>query len=439
MPLTVRLSKPPPRERRLLFDQWHSVRYPPAYVPRDDLAVTDEMLDWTGDHLHTNMRDLFVWLREQGYFVETLGGPYTSFDATHYAALLLVDAEAEYSPEEARKLRRDVLDHGLSLVVLADWYNLDVLRAVRFFNDNTQTWWTPITGGANVPALNELLGPFGVAFGDAVVRGEMTVGSSSVQLASASALALPRRRVAGARALAQDEGARLTCRAYCPFRGAGQARRTRPRARAPPGRARGSRRFGDSDFVDSVSLQQGVAPCWWLLHAMLDFACEAKRDRTLFPDALRLASALHEPEPLPARPNPQSSALRRWAHLPSEPTAGIIASAELQRIETVATEELSITPSPGVVRSIVSDARRSLAAPQTISGTIFACAVVASLLYIFLRMRGHRRATLRRLAHRSPVPASGWPPNSVHRRVRYGVNVTENGRDVEPGDRLHAV
>ena len=46
-------------------DQAHSVRYPPAYVPRDNLAVTDELLDWTGDHLHTNMREMFIWLREQ--------------------------------------------------------------------------------------------------------------------------------------------------------------------------------------------------------------------------------------------------------------------------------------------------------------------------------------------------------------------------------------
>ncbi len=46
VPISVRISPPPPRSRRLLFDQSHSLRYPPAYVPRDNLAVTDELLDW---------------------------------------------------------------------------------------------------------------------------------------------------------------------------------------------------------------------------------------------------------------------------------------------------------------------------------------------------------------------------------------------------------
>ena len=50
-------------------------------MPRDNLAVTDELLDWTGDHLHTNMRDAFIWLREQGYYVETLGCALTCFNA----------------------------------------------------------------------------------------------------------------------------------------------------------------------------------------------------------------------------------------------------------------------------------------------------------------------------------------------------------------------
>lgn len=42
---------------------------------------------------------------------------------------------------------------------------------MRFFDDNTRSWWTPATGGANVPALNDLLAPYGLALGDAVVAG----------------------------------------------------------------------------------------------------------------------------------------------------------------------------------------------------------------------------------------------------------------------------
>ncbi|GBG80421.1 hypothetical protein CBR_g30886 [Chara braunii] len=34
-----------------------------------------------------------------------------------------------------------------------------------------KSWWTPATGGANVPALNDLLKPYGIAFGDTVLNG----------------------------------------------------------------------------------------------------------------------------------------------------------------------------------------------------------------------------------------------------------------------------
>lgn len=40
--------------------------------------------------------------RSQKYFVEILGSPLTCFDASQYAALLIVDAEEEYYPEVRR-------------------------------------------------------------------------------------------------------------------------------------------------------------------------------------------------------------------------------------------------------------------------------------------------------------------------------------------------
>lgn len=46
---------------------------------------------------------------------------------------------------------------------------------MRFFDDNTRSWWNPATGGAHVPGLNDLLAPFGLALGDAVVHGTTTL------------------------------------------------------------------------------------------------------------------------------------------------------------------------------------------------------------------------------------------------------------------------
>lgn len=83
---------------------------------------------------------------------------------THTGALLIVDAEEEFFPDEVDKVQRDVNTQGLSLVVFADWYNTDVMTKIKFFDENTRQWWMPSTGGANVPALNDLLRPWNISF-----------------------------------------------------------------------------------------------------------------------------------------------------------------------------------------------------------------------------------------------------------------------------------
>ena len=71
--LAVRVTPPPPRRRRLLWDTWHSLRYPPAYLPRDDLgefppksADGADALDARGDHPHTNYLRAWSALRNAG-------------------------------------------------------------------------------------------------------------------------------------------------------------------------------------------------------------------------------------------------------------------------------------------------------------------------------------------------------------------------------------
>ncbi|XP_052862529.1 membrane-bound transcription factor site-1 protease, partial [Anopheles cruzii] len=169
--IKVRIIPQPPRRKRILWDQYHSLRYPPGYLPRDNLKIKSDPLDWRADHVHTNFKDMYTHLRNAGYYVEVLGAPYTCFNASLYGTLLLVDPEEEYFPEEILKLRRDVLEHELSVIVFADWYNTTVMRKIKFYDENTRQWWMPDTGGANVPALNELLAGFGIALGDRVADG----------------------------------------------------------------------------------------------------------------------------------------------------------------------------------------------------------------------------------------------------------------------------
>ncbi|KAK9806804.1 hypothetical protein WJX72_003461 [[Myrmecia] bisecta] len=184
LPITMQVIPTPPRAKRVLWDQFHSLRYPPAYIPRDSLDVRNDILDWHGDHPHTNYHAMYDALRDAGYSLEVLGSPLACFDAAQYGALLMVDLEEEYYPEEIAKLTADVGQHGLGLIVFGEWYNVDTMVKMRFFDDNTRSWWTPVTGGSNIPAINDLLAPFGIAFGDAILEGQVQPDTESLYYAS---------------------------------------------------------------------------------------------------------------------------------------------------------------------------------------------------------------------------------------------------------------
>ncbi len=52
--------------------------------------------------------------------------------------------------------------------MFADWYNTDVMRKIKFYDENTRQWWMPDTGGANIPALNDLLEPWDISLSNEV-------------------------------------------------------------------------------------------------------------------------------------------------------------------------------------------------------------------------------------------------------------------------------
>lgn len=53
------------------------------------------------------------------------------------------------------------------------------MKKINFFDDNTRQWWTPATGGSNVPALNDLLKEYGIALGDQILAGEFQMGKET--------------------------------------------------------------------------------------------------------------------------------------------------------------------------------------------------------------------------------------------------------------------
>ncbi|CAI2731569.1 unnamed protein product [Schistosoma spindalis] len=188
LPIKANIVPIPHRSKRILFDQFHSIHYPSGFIPQDDLTRSKEPLDWLGDHIHTNFLDLYTHLRRKSYFIEVLTSTFDCFNASNYGTFLIIDPEEEFFPYEAEKLFIDVTEKGLSLIVFADWYNTSVMQSLRFYDTNTRRLWTPDTGGSNLPALNELLRPFNIEFGDSVFSGNYVIGHRTVAYHSGSSL-----------------------------------------------------------------------------------------------------------------------------------------------------------------------------------------------------------------------------------------------------------
>ncbi|XWS17268.1 hypothetical protein CRYUN_Cryun33cG0053100 [Craigia yunnanensis] len=287
--LKLNVVPTPPRSKRVLWDQFHSIKYPPGYIPRDSLDVRNDILDWHGDHLHTNFHIMFNMLRDAGYYVETLGSPLTCFDAGQYGTLLLVDLEDEYFQEEIEKLRDDVINTGLGLAVFAEWYNVDTMVKMRFFDDNTRSWWTPVTGGANIPALNDLLAPFGIAFGDKILNGDFSIDGEQCRYASGTDIVrfprggyvhsfpfLDRSESGATQNVLLNSGMN---KADSPILGLLEVGEGRIAV------------YGDSNCLDSSHM---VTNCYRLLRKILDFTGSNIKDPVLFSESVKQDMPLYE-------------------------------------------------------------------------------------------------------------------------------------------------
>eukprot|EP01018_Ginkgo_biloba_P001924 Gb_20792 [translate_table: standard] len=297
--LKLEVIPTPPRSQRILWDQFHSIRYPPGYIPRDSLDVRNDILDWHADHLHTNFHGMFDMLRDAGYYVEILGSPLTCFEASQYGTLLMVDLEDEYFEEEIEKLQEDVQVHGLGLVVFADWYNVETMVKMKFFDDNTRSWWTPVTGGANIPALNDLLKPFGIAFGDTILNGAFSLGGERSHYASGTDIVkFPEGGFVHSFSF-QDSSDGSTTQNILQASGLAKVESPVLGVLELGGGTGRIAVYGDSNCLDSSHM---VINCYWLLRKILDFTSQNIRDPMIFSPSNRLASPLVRHEtPFPAR------------------------------------------------------------------------------------------------------------------------------------------
>jgi len=190
LPVRIPIIPKPPRHRRILWDQFHNLKYPTGFFPKDSLDSGDPF-DWNGDHIHTNFKGLYNRLKQLGYYVEVISTPLTCFDPQNYGTLLIVDPEDEFFPAEIKKIEEDVRNFGLNLVVFADWYNTAVMKKIEFDDDNTNQRWYPGTGGSNIPAINDFLSVFGIYLGDSIYdsgNDPVMINSKSLNYTSGSSI-----------------------------------------------------------------------------------------------------------------------------------------------------------------------------------------------------------------------------------------------------------
>ena len=85
---------------------------------------------------------------------------------------MIVDPEDYFSRGEISKLQKDIEMGGLSIIVVGEWYNEEIMKRNEFFNNNTFEMWTPFMAGSNVPTINALLDKYHIALGEKVVSGD---------------------------------------------------------------------------------------------------------------------------------------------------------------------------------------------------------------------------------------------------------------------------
>lgn len=226
---------------------------------------------------------MYQHLRSNGYYVEVLGQPYTCFDAKQYGTLLIVDPEEEFFAEEIEKLYSDV-QNGLSLIIFAEWYNVTVMRKVKFFDENTRQWWLPVTGGTNIPALNELLSPWGIVLGDQVFEGHFKIGSHDMYYASGTSIVdFPSQNstVSLLRRNLNDQGHELLHNkkakiSNVPILGL-YGGTFSPDGSAQPSTKNSTGQlaiYGDSNCLDSAHM---IKDCFWMLDALLQFTTTGQK------------------------------------------------------------------------------------------------------------------------------------------------------------------
>lgn len=128
------LSKP--REKRILWDSYHSLKYPESGLVIRDEKQGEYLFDWRADSPYTNLVDAYAHIISLGYQVDILRTDFGCFDASVYSTLLIIDPEASFTADEIEAIRYHLAESELSLLIFADWDSMSDLKEAKGMLDS---------------------------------------------------------------------------------------------------------------------------------------------------------------------------------------------------------------------------------------------------------------------------------------------------------------
>jgi len=193
LPISLKLIPAPPKEKRILFDFNHSISYPNMHIPLDDILSFVQQkssleslplpaghdhdrskhlssheissyispLDWYSDSLYNNFSNLRKFLKNSGYFIDQTSSsvPYSPchYNLSSYNLLLIIDPEKSFTQNEIKNIKKS----KINLALFSDWYDVDVMKKLAFYDENAMKFSSPVTGGSNLPGVNVLFEELG--------------------------------------------------------------------------------------------------------------------------------------------------------------------------------------------------------------------------------------------------------------------------------------
>eukprot|EP00826_Nyctotherus_ovalis_P003613 TRINITY_DN10740_c0_g1_i29.p1 TRINITY_DN10740_c0_g1~~TRINITY_DN10740_c0_g1_i29.p1 ORF type:complete len:224 (+),score=42.69 TRINITY_DN10740_c0_g1_i29:653-1324(+) len=138
--ILVNLIPRPHRRYRVLWDEFHLLG-----EERENREL-----------LYHKYAKLYSHVTKMGYYMEVLRQPWNCFNPRRYGTLIISAPKRPFGKSEIEKLRGDIENTQLSLVVFGEWQ--EDLRSARL--------------------LNQLLSPYFIELGDRVYSGEFSFDTS---------------------------------------------------------------------------------------------------------------------------------------------------------------------------------------------------------------------------------------------------------------------